>query len=128
VEIEMSDKELKKFIIQIGMGVDQHGQDATNAAQKAIKNAISNNCLVGLTDICNLKNLNDFYVQVQIAVPYPEQINKTRLLKAIPFGNKEVIIEKGGMLIPGIQIPELGDKSNEMIVANAAVTVLVRTG
>ena len=124
----MSKTELKKYIIQIGMGVDQHGQDATNAAQKAIKNAISNNCLVGLTDICHLKNLNDFYVHVQIAVPYPEQINKPRLLKAIPFGNKELSIEKGGMIIPGIQIPELGDKSSEMIVANAAVTVSVRTG
>jgi len=124
----MSETELKKFVIQIGMGVDQHGQDVTNAAQKAIKNAIANNCLVGLTEICQLGNLNDFYVQVQIAVPYPEQVNKTRLLKAIPFGNKEVIVEKGGMVIPGIQIPELGDTSNEIIVANAAVTVLVRMG
>ena len=124
----MSETELKKFVIQIGMGVDQHGQDVTNAAQKAIKNAISNNCLVGLTEICQLQNLNDFYVQVQIAVPYPEQINKTRLLKAIPFGNKELIVEKGGMIIPGVQIPELGDTSNEMIVANAAITVSVRMG
>jgi len=128
VRPEMSETELKKFIIQIGMGVDQHGQDVTNAAQKAIKNAISNNCLAGLTEICHLQNLSDFYVQVQIAVPYPEQINKTRLLKAIPFGNKEVIVEKGGMIIPGVQIPELGDTSNEMIVATAAVTVLIRIG
>ncbi len=123
----MDDRVLKKFVIQIGMGVDQHGQDATNAAQKAIKNAISNNCLVGLTDICQLTDLNDFYVHVLVAVPDPEKIDKKRLLKAIPFGNKEIEVVKGGMSVPGIQIPLLGDTSNEMIVATAAVTVLIKT-
>ncbi|NVM31567.1 MAG: Lin0512 family protein [Candidatus Helarchaeota archaeon] len=123
----MQEENLRKFIIQIGMGVDQHGQDVTKAAQKAIKNAISNNCLVGLTEICNLTDLRNFYVHVRIAVPYPEQINEKRLLKAVPFGNKELVVEKGGMVVPGIQIPELGDSSNEMIIATAAVTVLVKT-
>ena len=123
----MQEENLRKFIIQIGMGVDQHGQDVTKAAQKAIKDAISNNCLVGLTEICNLTDLRNFYVHVRIAVPYPEQINEKRLLKAVPFGNKELVVEKGGMVVPGIQIPELGDSSNEMIIATAAVTVLVKT-
>jgi len=122
----MTETEFKTFIIQIGMGVDQHGQDVTKAAQKAIKNAIANNCLVGLTDICHLKDLKDFYVHVQVAVPYPERINKKTLEKAIPFGNKEILVEKGGMVVQGIRIPELGDTSNEMIIANAAVTVLVK--
>ncbi|MHA1651961.1 MAG: Lin0512 family protein [Candidatus Helarchaeota archaeon] len=122
----MNSKKLKKFVIQIGMGVDQHGQDVTKAAQKAIKDAISNNCLVGLTEICNLQDLNDFYVHVLVAVPYPDQINEKRLMKAIPFGNKEIEVIKGGMAVPGLQIPELGDKSNEMIVATVAVTVLLK--
>ena len=119
--------DLKKFVIQIGMGIDQHGQDVTKAAQKAIKDAISNNCLVGLTDICNLTDLNNFYVHVQVAVPYPEQINKKRLMKAIPFGHKEVVVEKGGMVVSGMQVSILGDTSDEMLVATAAVTVLVKT-
>ena len=123
----MQEENLRKFIIQIGMGVDQHGQDVTKAAQKAIKDAISNNCLVGLTEICNLTDLRNFYVHVRIAVPYPEQINEKRLLKAVPFGNKELVVERGGMVVPGIQIPELGDSSNKMIIATAAVTVLVKT-
>ncbi len=123
----MSQKRLKKFIIQIGMGVDQHGQDITKAAQKAIKNAISNNCLVGLTEICNLQDIKDLYVHVQIAIPYPEQINEKRLLKAVPFGNKELVVEKGGMVVSGVQIPELGDTSSEMIIATAAVTVSIRS-
>ena len=122
----MTTKKLKKFIIQLGMGVDQHGQDVTKAAQKAIKNAIANNCLVGLTDICDLQDIKDFYVHVQVAVPYPEQINEKRLLKAVPFGNKELVVEKGGMVVSGSQIPELGDTSSEMLIATAAVTVSVR--
>ncbi|MHA1265747.1 MAG: Lin0512 family protein [Candidatus Helarchaeota archaeon] len=117
---------IKRFIIQLGMGVDQHGQDVTRAAQKAIKNAIANNCLVGLTEICKLQNPTDLYVQVQIACPYPERIDKKRVLRAILFGNKKLIVNKGGMVVAGIQIPELGDTSNEMIVVTAAVSVSVR--
>ncbi len=125
----MNKTSLKKFVVQIGMGTDQHGHQGnpTRAAQKAIKDAISNNCLVGLTEICNLRNLEDFFVQVQVAVPYPERINEKQVLKAIPFGNKELVVEKGGMLVSGVQISELGDTSNEMIIATAAVTVLIRT-
>lgn len=79
----MNPKNIKKFIIQLGMGVDQHGQDVTNAAQKAIKDAISIECLVSLTDICNLKDLKDFFVHIQVAVPYTEQTNEKRLGKRI---------------------------------------------
>jgi len=60
----------KRYIVEIGMGVDQHGhkKNPTNAAIKAIKNAISNNCLVGLGEIVGLKNVADMAVEVLIAV------------------------------------------------------------
>ena len=83
----------KKFITQIGMGVDMHGHndDCTNAAIKAVKNAISNNSLTGLSEICGLKEPKDLLkmkVHAKFGVPYPEKINKIKDLKAIPFGQK----------------------------------------
>lgn len=47
----------KRFIVQLAMGTDQHGHNdnCTNAAIKAVKNAISNNCLIGLIEICGLR-------------------------------------------------------------------------
>ena len=123
----MSDSD-KRFIVQIGMGVDQHGHnnDCTSAAVKAIKNAISNNCLCGLSEICDLKNPMDMIVNVLISCPFPEKINKKKVLRALPFGTKSIEVVQGGMIAPGIMIKELGDTSDNIIVCNAAVSVSVK--
>ncbi len=120
----------KRFIVQLGCGTDQHGHemDCTQAAKKAIKNAISNNCLTGLIEICNLtspKELLGIKVHVKIGAPFPDNINKEKVLKAIPFGEKSIEVVKGGLVATGVQIKELGDTSNEMIMCNAAVTVSI---
>jgi len=119
------------YINQIGMGVDQHGHDdnCTNAAIKAIKNAISNNCLTGLSEICDLKKPNDLSrmkVHVKIGLPYPQNINEKKILKAIPFGEKSIELVKGGLVAQGIMIKELGDTSDKIIVCNAAVNVSIK--
>jgi len=120
----------KKYIVQLGFGVDQHGHDddCTNAAMKAIKNAISNNCLVGLFDICELKEPKDLIrmkVHVKLGVPFPDKISEKKVLKAIPFGEKTLEVVQGGLIAQGVKIPELGDKSDQMIMVNAAVTVSI---
>ena len=125
------EKKYKSFIVQIGQGVDQHGHDndCTNAAIKAIKNAISNNCLTGLSEICEFKEPKDFLkmkVSVKIGAPFPENIDQKKVLKAIPFGEKEIDVVKGGLVAQGIRIKELGDTSNDMIICDAAVNVLVK--
>ncbi len=121
-----------RFILQLGSGVDQHGHndDCTNAAVKAVKNAISNNCLTGLSEICGLKEPKDLLkmkVHVKIGAPYPDNIDKKKVLKAIPFGEKSIEVVKGGLIAQGIMIKELGDTSDNIIVCNAAVTVSMKT-
>jgi len=118
--------------LQLGSGVDQHGHndDCTNAAVKAVKNAISNNCLTGLSEICGLKEPKDLLkmkVHVKIGAPYPDNIDKKKVLKAIPFGEKSIEVVKGGLIAQGIMIKELGDTSDNIIVCNAAVTVSMKT-
>ena len=120
----------KRFIIEIGQGVDQHGHnnDCTNAAFKAVKNAISNNCLCGLSEICGIKDPKELLkmkVYVKIGSPYPETINKEKVLRAIPFGEKSIEVVKGGLVSKGVMIKELGDTSENIIVCDAAVTVSV---
>jgi len=120
-----------RFINQIGVGIDQHGHknNCTNAAIKAIKNAISNNCLCGLSEICNFrepKDISRMIVYVKIGAPYPENIDEKEVLKAIPFGEKSIKVVKGGLLTEGVMIKELGDTSDQIIICNAAVTVSVK--
>lgn len=116
---------LKKFIVEIGMGVDQHGQDATKAARKAVQNAIANSCLCGLLEIVRLTDLNQMVVEILVASPRPETVNREEVLQAIPFGQKRIQVVEGGMVAHAVRQPELGDTSDEVYVANAAVTVWV---
>ncbi len=116
---------LKKFVIEVGMGVDQHGQDDTRAAEKALQDAIHRNCLCGLREVAGIKNRGDMLVEVLIACPHPESVDKERVLRVLPFGQKKIEVRKGGLLGKGLFVPELGDKTDEMIVANAMVTVYV---
>lgn len=118
---------LKRFIIEMGMGVDQHGQDSTVAAARAVRNAIAHNALPGVWEVAGLEHPNQMIVEVQIAVPYPEQVREAEVLAVLPFGQKSLKVEAGGMVVQGRAIAEFEDKNDEMLVAIAAVTVLIDT-
>ena len=113
----------KRFIIEMGTGVEQHGQDATRAATKAVRDAISRVSLVGLREMMSLEDLDDMHVEVLIACPYPDEIDTGEVLQALPFGQKEIRVVEGGLVVHGQELRELADRSDEIIVANAAVTV-----
>ena len=116
-----------RFIVELGTGVDLHGQDVTKAACRAVNDAISHSCLCGLVEILELQDLNDIQVDVTVAVPLPEQVEEEAVLAVIPFGTKQLHVVAGGLRAPGLYMPELGDKSTDMVVANAAVTVRVKS-
>ncbi|MEC4887539.1 MAG: Lin0512 family protein [Scytonema sp. PMC 1070.18] len=115
----------KRLIIEMGMGIDQHGQEPTVAASRAVRNAIAHNALPGVWEVAGLSNPNEMIVEVKVAVPYPEQVRKEDVLAVLPFGRKSLTVELGGMIVEGKAIPELNDKNDEMLIAVAAVTVLV---
>ena len=115
----------RRFIIQTGMGVDQHGQNMTTAAVRAVEDAIRRNCLCGLVEIVGLQDPQQMIVEVTLAVPYPDQVDVEKVKEALPFGRKEINVALGGMKIPGLYQPKLGDKNEEYLVANAAVVVWV---
>ncbi|BAU43654.1 MULTISPECIES: Lin0512 family protein [Cyanophyceae] len=115
----------KRFIIEMGMGIDQHGQDPTVAAARAVRNAIAHNALPGIWEVAGLNHPDEMLVEVQIGVPYPDQVRQAEVLAVLPFGQKRLILESGGMVVQGRAIPELDDKNDEMLIAVAAVTVWV---
>ncbi len=118
---------LKRFVIEMGMGVDQHGQNPTVAAARAVRNAIANNALPGIWEVAGLGHPNEMIVEVQIGVPYPDQVQLEEVLAVLPFGQKKLTVAEGGMVVQGRAIPELADKNDEMLMAVAAVTVWVET-
>lgn len=115
---------MRRLLIEFGSGIDQHGQDPTVAAVRAIKDAISWNYLVGLREVLDLQDLDDMVVRVTIGTPYPERVDKSLVAEALPHGKKTIEIVSGGLLVhSGHASARHGDRSDEVIVANAAVEV-----
>jgi len=121
----MKDKNLKRFILEFGMGLDQHGQDVTNAACKAVKDAVARSCLSGIIEVVRLRDVNDMLVDIHVACPHPEKVDRNAVLAALPFGQKQLTVTGGGMVVHGLFQPELGDATDEAYIANAVVTVWV---
>jgi uncharacterized protein (TIGR02058 family) len=114
----------KRFIVELGYGADLHGGNVTKAAQRAVKDAISRNCLCGLFDILGMKDPDRMHVAVKIGCPKPEEIDEKEVLKAIPFGSRELEVVSGGLSVKGLELPALGEGDN-IFIAVAAVTVSV---
>ncbi len=115
---------MRRLLIEFGSGIDQHGQNPTDAAVRAIKDAISWNYLVGLREVLQLTDLEKMVVRVTIATPYPERVDREALAKALPHGQKQIEVVAGGLLFhSGHANPNMGDKNDEVIVANAAIEV-----
>ncbi|TVQ08982.1 MAG: hypothetical protein EA368_10430 [Leptolyngbya sp. DLM2.Bin27] len=115
----------KRLIIEMGMGVDQHGQDPTVAAARAVRNAIAHNALPGVWEVAGLSHPNEMIVEVQVAVPFPDQVRHDEVLAVLPFGQKTLVLKDGGMVVAGRAIAELDDKNDDMYIAIAAVTVSI---
>lgn len=115
----------KRLIIEMGMGIDQHGQEPTVAAARAVRNAIAHNALPGVWEVAGLSHPDEMIVEVQIAVPYHEQVRADEVLAMLPFGQKSLKLEAGGMVVQGRAIAEFNDKNAEMLIAVASVTVWV---
>lgn len=117
---------MKKVIfIEVGMGIDLHGQDVTQAAVKACKNAIGHNSMPGITQVLPGEDLNNMKVRVMLAVPFRhEDIDQARVKAVFPYGTVEVNVVQGGLLASsGILLPDKGDISDEMVIVNAVVEV-----
>ncbi|MFS8541908.1 MAG: Lin0512 family protein [Tissierellales bacterium] len=115
---------IKRYILEFGMGVDFHGQDVNRAAEKAVLDAISRSCLCGLQEILDIKDFNEkVVVNVTLSVSKPEEIDEERIKRCLPIGRKNVTAVKGGLKVPGLYIPEFGDKDNSIEAALACVEV-----
>lgn len=115
---------VKRFVVELGYGADLHGANATKAAKRAVKDAVSRSCLCGLFDIIGIQDPNEMHVKVKIACPKPQEVNGKEVLEVIPFGSKELEVVEGGLLTQGLEVPSLGSGDN-ILVAVASLTVCV---
>lgn len=116
---------LKRFIVELGMGVDLHGENVTEAACRAVKDGIGRSCLCGLLEILGMEQLDKVHVDILLATPRPLEVDVEQVKKMAPIGQVTVRVEEGGMTAQGLCVDRFGPSCDRIVVANAAVTVSV---
>ena len=103
----------QRFIIEMGMGNDQYGEDYTKAAARAIEDAIRHSA-IPLFDATGVSH-EDMRVQVTIGVADPGAIDCEALAQRLPRGRAEVKAVQGGLNVTN------PDNGNVLVIATAAV-------
>ena len=67
--------------------------------------------------------MKEMLVKVKIGVPFPDQVDKEEVLKVIPFGQKEIVVEAGGLIEEG-HLRKDGSR-DKIMIAVASITVMV---
>ena len=112
---------MQRFIIEMGMGNDLHGQDYTKAAGRAIEDALRHSSIpmFGALGFSH----DAMRVQVTVAVAEPDRVDCAALADRLPRGRAEVRAVKGGLNVTN---PDTGEIT---VVAQAAVEAfLLRQG
>ena len=110
----MSDAQTdQRFIIEMGMGNDQYGQDYTKAAARAIEDAIRHSS-IPLFQATGLDH-SAMRVLVTVGVQDPSAVDCAALVEKLPRGRASVRAVKGGL---DVMNP---DDGNVIVVAAASV-------
>ena len=104
---------MQRFIIEMGMGNDLHGQDYTKAAGRAIEDALRHSS-IPLFGALGLGH-DAMRVQVTVGVQDPEAVDCDTLAATLPRGRAEVRAVKGGLNVTN---PDTGEVT---VIAQAAV-------
>lgn len=115
----------RRYLIEIGTGVDMHGGDVTKAAQKAVKDAMSHCCMAGLQEIHGA-GPQRVALRVQLSCPRPEELELDRVREPVSFyDDVELVPVSGGAAERGLHVAEMG-QGDTLVVAIAIITVYLK--
>ena len=102
------------MVLEFGMGVDVHGEDATKAARRAVSDAIRHSSLPLLQQIRD--GGGTMLVDVTVGVPEPAAVDIEAVKAELPHGEVTVRAVAGG----------LGVSEHDTLMACALITVRAR--
>ena len=104
----------RPYVLEFGMGVDVHGDDATTAACRGVSDAIRHSSLPFFREV--RERGATMLVDVTVGVPDPGKVDVERVKNELPHGEVTVRPVPGGLRVPG----------SDTIIACVAITVSVR--
>lgn len=108
---------LKRMVMELGMGTDIRGGDYTKAACRAVHNALRQNSL-SVYDAFGVSR-DEMVVEIIIGVARPNEVDQQKVADMLPYGERSVRVEAGGMDTPK------EDGNGFTIMANAAIIVFL---
>ena len=106
---------LKRFVTEMGMGVDVHGRDYTTAARRAVSDAIRHSSLNFFSALD--RTPADMQITLMLGAAVPDAIDTAAVARELPYGTVTVEVRAGGLDVPA----ESG--ADSIVIVNAAVIV-----
>ncbi|WP_293575034.1 Lin0512 family protein [Phaeobacter sp.] len=103
-----------RVLVEFGMGTSLRRHDYTEAAKRAIKDALWHNS-VSVAELFDFPK-DAMQIRAEIGVQNPDAVDREELKKIFPYGQPEIHITKGGL---DIAKPDEG----HTVIANAAIIV-----
>jgi uncharacterized protein (TIGR02058 family) len=103
------------MLIEMGMGTSLRRQDYTEAAVRAVKDALWHNS-INLAELFG-RDKSDMLIDLEIGVQQPDRVDTDALAGVFPYGQVSVRVVHGGLDVPraGGGLPT--------VIANAAISV-----
>ena len=109
-------KAAQTLLVEFGMGSSLRRGDYTQAAERAVRDALWHNS-INLAELFGFDK-TDMRIRLDVGVQNPGEVDVERLKAVFPYGQVTVNVVKGGL---DIERPE--GEGNPTIMANAALSV-----
>jgi len=108
-----------RLLTEFGMGTSLRRQDYTQAARRALQDALWHNS-INLAELYG-KDKEDMQITVEIGVQRPDQIDTDALRDIFPYGQLTFSVVEGGLDVPR---PD----GLPTVIANVALSVALELG
>lgn len=109
----------KRLLTEFGMGSSLRRQDYTQAATRALKDALWHNS-INLAELFG-KDKGDMIIDVEVGVQNPDALDVDALAAVFPYGQINITAVKGGLDVPR-------PVGNPTVIANVAISVSLELG
>tara|TARA_R110002049_G_scaffold13153_4_gene57596 strand:+ start:562 stop:909 length:348 start_codon:yes stop_codon:yes gene_type:complete len=107
---------MQKLLVEFGMGTSLRRGDYTQAAERAVRDALWHNS-INLAELFGFDKA-DMQITLDVGVQRPEEVDVDALRAVFPYGKVTVNVTHGGLDVPR---PE--GTGNPTIMANVALSV-----
>lgn len=109
----------RPLLVEFGMGTSLRRGDYTQAAERALRDALWHNS-INLAELFGFEK-TDMKIRLDVGVQQPDKVDVERLKSVFPYGDVTVQVSKGGLDVPRPAGQE--GAGHPTVMANVALSV-----